>query len=158
MMRVTRSVLAKAFPNNPRLISEIEKLDAFLNATSDKTQSAREQLDSLLSDLGDGGKYQRASDILAAIADLPDKVGTIEVTADGQAVVRPIDSQDPASLVTRGAGYTVFVGIGGKGTTAQRPTLPATTVAIYFDTTLAAAGQPIFWTGAGWVDSSGTAV
>lgn len=155
---ITRSVLAKAGITHPRLIAELERLDDFLNSTSNKAATAREQLDSLLSDLGDGGKYQRASNILAAIADLPDRVGTIEVTADGQAVVRPIDSQDPASLVTRGAGYTVYVGIGGKGTTAQRPTLPATSVGMFFDTTLAASGKPIFWTGTGWVDSGGNAV
>jgi hypothetical protein len=26
---------------------------------------------------------------------------------------------------------------------------------MYFDTTLAAAGKPIWWTGSGWVDATG---
>lgn len=157
-MSIPRSILAKAFPRHPRLIAEIEKLDEFLNSTSDRTATAREQLDALLSDLGDGGKYQRASDILAAIADLPDRVGTIEITANGQTSVRPIDSEDPASLLSRGVAYTVLVGIAGKGTTAGRPAMSANAIGVYFDTTLAAAGKPIFWTGTGWVDSAGVAV
>lgn len=157
-MTLPRSLLAKVFSKHPRLIAEFERLDDFLNDTSNRAASAREQLDSLLDDLGDGGKYQRASNILGAIADLPDRVGTIEITADGQTVVRPIDAQDPASLLTRGAAYTVLVGIGGKGTTAQRPTLPASAVGVYFDTTLAGGGKPIFWNGTGWVDSGGSTV
>lgn len=43
-----------------------------------------------------------------------------------------------------------------KGTTAQRPTLGADDAGmVYFDTTLAADGQPIFWTGSAWVDYLG---
>lgn len=46
-----------------------------------------------------------------------------------------------------------------KGTTAQRPSLGAQDAGkMYFDTTLAAAGKPIFWTGTQWVDSTGAAV
>jgi len=45
------------------------------------------------------------------------------------------------------------------GTTAQRPVLkPQDRTAMYFDTTLAAAGQPIFWTGTQWVNYIGIAV
>ena len=65
---------------------------------------------------------------------------------------------------------TSFIGVGQVGalkdTTANRPT--KTTVGVvndadwagylYFDTTLAAAGKPIWWTGAAWVDATGTAV
>lgn len=47
----------------------------------------------------------------------------------------------------------------GKGTTAQRPaTLTAAQAGYtYLDTTLVAAGKPIFWTGTAWVDSAGAA-
>lgn len=47
----------------------------------------------------------------------------------------------------------------GIGTTAQRPMLgSADRGMMYFDTTLAAAGQPIWFTGTAWVDSTGAAV
>lgn len=52
-----------------------------------------------------------------------------------------------------------LVGIGrsvGKGTTAARPALTAADAgALYFDTTLAADGKPIWWTGTAWVDALG---
>lgn len=47
------------------------------------------------------------------------------------------------------------------GTTADRPTLSAGESDIgtlYFDTTLHANGQPIWWTGTEWVDSTGASV
>ena len=44
-----------------------------------------------------------------------------------------------------------------KGETADRPTLTVDDVGrMYFDTTLAAAGMPIWWTGSDWVDATGT--
>ena len=46
-----------------------------------------------------------------------------------------------------------------KGPTSSRPTLTTNDIGrLYFDTTLAAEGQPIWWTGTTWVDYSGTAV
>ena len=44
-----------------------------------------------------------------------------------------------------------------KGTTAQRPTSPSIGLQ-YFDTTLAANGKPIWYSGSAWVDYSGTIV
>lgn len=48
----------------------------------------------------------------------------------------------------------------GKGVTGLRPTgLTSADVGVqYFDTTLAAAGKPIWWNGSAWVDSSGVIV
>jgi hypothetical protein len=47
----------------------------------------------------------------------------------------------------------------GKGITAKRPTLTTTDAGvIYFDTTLAPDGKPIFWTGTAWTDSTGAIV
>lgn len=158
MKILSRSLLAKAFPNNPRVLAEMERLDDFLGETSGKAASVSDLLDGLLADLGDGGKYQKATALLETIANLQERIGAIEIGDSGEATVRPIDSQDPASLLTRGVAYTVLVGIAGKGATASRPTLPATALAIYLDTTLAAAGKPVFWTGTAWVDSSGAAV
>lgn len=56
-----------------------------------------------------------------------------------------------------------LVGVGQvgaiKGTTAQRPSSSAISpMYMYFDTTLAAEGKPIWWTGTNWVDYSGTIV
>lgn len=44
-----------------------------------------------------------------------------------------------------------------KGTTAQRPAFPFIGL-LYFDTTLAAFGKPIWYTGTVWVDATGTSV
>lgn len=46
-----------------------------------------------------------------------------------------------------------------RGTTASRPAFASTDImAPYMDTTLAAAGKPIWWTGTAWVDATGVAV
>lgn len=155
---ITRSLLSKAFPGNPRLVAEFQGVADFLDSVSDRQTLLTALLAGLQQDLGEGGKFQAAASLLNAIAELPNRVGVIEVVEEGQANIRPIDGQDPASLLSRGVAYTVLVGIGGKGTTAARPVPPVNSVSIYFDTTLAAAGKPIFWTGTGWVDATGTAV
>lgn len=46
-----------------------------------------------------------------------------------------------------------------KGATASRPTMTAADIGFpYLDTTLAAAGKPIWWTGTAWVDATGATV
>jgi hypothetical protein len=46
-----------------------------------------------------------------------------------------------------------------KGATAFRPTLTASDVGVgYLDSTLNAAGKPIWWTGTAWVDAVGAVV
>ena len=49
-----------------------------------------------------------------------------------------------------------------KGITTSRPNVTSTISAqiglLYFDTTLAAAGKPIWWNGSNWVDATGTVV
>lgn len=158
MTILRRDLLARAFPNNPRLVAELEEVDDFLTSTSDRATEARGLLNGLIEDLGEGGKYQRATRILEAISGLVNRIGAVELTADDQATVRPIDSKDPVSLLSRGVAYTVLVGIAGRGTTAARPAVPENAVAVYFDTTLAAEGKPIFWTGVKWVDATGVVV
>lgn len=158
MTILRRDLLAKAFPDNPRLVAELEDVDEFLTSTSERATEARGLLDALIDEMGEGGKYQKATRILEAISGLVNRIGAIELTADDQAAIRPIDSKDPVSLLSRGAAYTVLVGIAGRGTTAERPVVPENAVAIYFDTTLVAAGKPIFWNGDVWVDATGVAV
>lgn len=155
---ISRSLLAKAFPDNPRLRAELESAVALVDAIQDQASSLKAQLDAIAADLG-VGEFQSASALLTAIAGLPNTQGAVELTGGDAAHVRPIDGADPASLLTRGTAYNLLVGIGGKGITAARPTVPSSAVAIYFDTTLAAGGKPIFnYHGTGWVDSTGTAV
>jgi hypothetical protein len=96
----SRSLLDHLAGDNPRARAEFERLDSLLSDVNDKGQTVGDQLDGLLSDLGEGGKFQRATAILEAIANLPDRVGSIEIASDGQAVIRPIDGQDPASLMS----------------------------------------------------------
>jgi hypothetical protein len=154
---ISRALLTKAFPNNPRIVAELEAVDSLidqLQATADELQTHLSSVEQALN----AGNYQQASVLLSAISGLRGKIGAIEVTSEGQAAIRPIDSADPASLLTRGTAYTVLTGIAGKGTTVQRPTLPTNAVAIYFDTTLNAGGKPIFWNGSGWVDNTGASV
>lgn len=46
-----------------------------------------------------------------------------------------------------------------KSTTANRPTLRTDDIGVmYLDSTLVAAGKPIWWTGSAWVDATGAAV
>ena len=57
------------------------------------------------------------------------------------------------------ANWRAVASVMGKGTTAQRPTLGVEDQGVpYFDTTLAAAGKPIWWHGTAWVDATGTVV
>jgi glucose/arabinose dehydrogenase len=154
-----RSELEQTFKDNPRLRASFERLDDLLSTTNEDGQTALEQLESLKADLADGGKYQHASALLTAIANLPNRIGAIEVKEGGEVAIRPIDSQDPASLMSRGVAYTVLVGTGGLGTTAQRPVLPQGYVAIYFDQTIDPDGQPIIRRPDGvWLNMSGVPV
>jgi hypothetical protein len=154
----TRGVLQEAFPDNPRVRAALEKVDELLTATDENGKSLGDKLERLAAIVDDDTKYQRAHDLLKAIAELPNRIGAIEISETGLAVIRPIDGQDPASLLSRGVGYTLFVGIGGRGPTANRPPIPAKAGALYFDTTLDPDGQPIFWTGITWVNANGVPV
>lgn len=153
----TRDVLERAFPKNPRAVAAFERLDALLSDVDGNGQSLTDKLDSI-SDSLSSQTYQSQSPLLSSISELPNRVGAIELTQDGVAQVREIDALDPASLLSRGVAYTVLVGAGGRGSTAQRPTVPANALAIYFDTDLDPDGQPIFWTGIKWVNSGGAPV
>lgn len=154
-MNIPRGLLAQAFPDNPRLRTQLEAVLNLVDSINSQATELQSRLDVIATEIN-AGSFQPLSALLSAISTLPNKLGAIEVTGDGETTIRGIDADDPASLLSRGTAYTVLVGIAGKGTTAQRPTIPTNAVAIYFDTTLG--GKPIFWNGAGWVDATGTAV
>lgn len=154
---ITRSLLAKAFPDNPRLRSEFE-------AVGDNLDDAQQQITALLASatdlqtrlqaLQDAGS-QAHSALLDAIAAAPDgDLGVFEKTDQDTVSLREVDSADDACLVSR-SNLMSYV---GKGATGSRPTLSSKRRAVYFDTTLAAAGKPVFWTGTQWVDATGTVV
>lgn len=157
-MTISRSLLARAFPDNPRLRAELESVADLIDSIEDQAATLKAGLDAIAAELGEG-QFQPASDILSSLAALQNLAGAIELDGAGAATVRPIDGGDQASLLSRGAAYTVLLALGGKGPSSGRPTVPADAALIYFDTTLAAAGKPIFnYHGTGWVDSSGTTV
>lgn len=155
-MTLSRDLLARAFPDDPRLVGELEELGQFLDdaraQVTDLLAAATDASDRLAAIESTGN--QAHSNILDAIAALPDEAGAIELLGGDQAAVRGIDATDDASLVTRGAA----ISFAGKGATTARPTLSAMARSIYFDTTLNANGKPIFWTGTAWVDSGGGTV
>lgn len=154
-MSLSRDLLGRAFADNPFLRGEFEaladELDAALvkvNALLATTANAAARIEAI-----ESSAKQPLNELLTGISELPDDVGAIELLGNGQVAIRGIDATDAASLVSRGKA----ISYGGKGATANRPTLGAITRAIYFDTTLAASGKPVFWTGAAWVDANGAA-
>jgi hypothetical protein len=155
----TRAVLEKSFPDNPRAVAAFERLDDLLSTVDDNGHTITDKLDAFIAATGDTETNQKASPILDAIAALPNRVGAVEVTEEGQANIRPIDGQDPASLLSRGVAYTVLVGNAGTGPTTDRPTFPLGYIGIYFDTTIDPDGQPIIRRTDGvWLNMSGVPV
>jgi hypothetical protein len=155
----TRPVLQKMFPDHPRAVAAMERLDALLSDVDGNGQTLSDRLDAALAQVGDASAYQRASPVLDAIANVPNRVGSVEITNDGAAAIRPIDGQDPASLLSRGVAYTVLVGNAGMGPTANRPTFPDGYIGIYFDTDIDPDGQPIIRRTDGvWLNMSGVPV
>jgi hypothetical protein len=154
-----RSDLQKVFPDNPRAVASFERMDKLLSHVDDKGRSLFDRIDEILAAIGDNSRFQTASPLLDALAALPNRIGVPEITKEGEANVRPIDGQDPASLITRGGGYGVYVGIAGSGPTASRPVLPDGYVAIYFDTDIDPDGQPIIRRTDGvWLNMNGVPV
>jgi hypothetical protein len=152
-----RSTLAKAFPDQPRLRADFEAL-------ADSFDAAQQQVNDLLASAIDlqarlqtieSSASQPYSALLDAISSLPDSdLGVIEKVGNDQVILHEIDSGDDTCLVPR----SKLMSYVGKGATGARPTLSAQRRAVYFDTTLAANGKPVFWTGSQWLDATGTAV
>lgn len=152
-----RSLLAKAFPDSPRLRADMETFaDSFDDAqqkVADLIASATD-LQSRLQTL-EASSAQPYSALLEAISSVSDSdLGVIEKVGTDQVILHEVDSGDDACLVSR----LNLVSYVGKGTTANRPALSAQRRALYFDTTLAPDGKPVFWTGVHWVDATGSIV
>jgi hypothetical protein len=154
---IDRSLLAQAFPNNPRLQKEMEAAFDLLDTINAQAATLEASLNEVAAQITTD-TFQPESAILTSISALPAKTGAIVQTGDNLADIRAIDGADNASILSRGAAYTLLVTQGGKGPTTSRPTLSSSQVGIYFDTTLAAGGKPIFWNRTNWVDSSGASV
>jgi hypothetical protein len=154
-MTVLSRIAMEGLP--PRLRAELEELDQSISTAADDAASASSAAKTAQAAAAAAlaQDWQPSSDLLASISDVPqDVAGVIEIVQTDQAAVRPIDTDDADSLATRG-GSLAFA---GKGPTSSRPALGSDIAAIYFDTTLAASGKPIWWTTAGWVDATGAAV
>lgn len=155
-MSITRTLLVKAIAN-PRLRAEFEamgdNLDTAQSQLADLIASATSLQDQLQA-LIDAGS-QAHSALLDAIAAAPDSdLGVFEKVDLDQVILREVDTADDACLVSR-QNLMSYVGTGATG---SRPTLSAHHRAVYFDTTLAANGKPVFWTGTQWVDATGASV
>lgn len=145
MTILRRETLARLFPGDPRARSELEALSNLASAINDKAAELQALVDSASAQIAAlGGDWQPAADVLASIADLGNQAGAVELRGADQAVARPIDTADGASLVSR-SGLLV------SGTTANRPSYGG----IYYDTTI---GKPIFWNGSAWKDATGASV
>jgi hypothetical protein len=84
-----------------------------------------------------------------AISNLPLDGSWVLATGNNKRIVKNGTVWEIANTVLRAS----------RGTTAQRPTLLAGDRGyIYFDTTLVAAGKPVWWTGTAWVDGLGATV
>jgi hypothetical protein len=129
---------------SPRARAELIELQDQLDATQGTAVDASSTANSAAAGVNElaAQSWQPASQLLQAISEIDDAdTGAILIQGTGEVSVLPLDS------------ISVFLGI---GTTALRPTpdFPG----LYFDTTLAAAGKPIWWTGSDWVDATGTVV
>lgn len=143
-MIFSRDRLLKALGNDHLLVAQFEELDDALTSTTDTANAASQTASSAQTalDQANSSPTQPFSDLLAAIADLDaSQTGVIAIVGTDAVAIYPLGS------------FTRFL---GKGTTAGRPATPS--VGLYFDTTLAANGKPIFYTGTAWVDSAGTVV
>lgn len=153
-MTFSRDLLVRAFPNDPLLRAQFEALDELLSSTADQAAKLKEDLAAVAASLPEGA-FQPFSELLQSLSEVPDSaLGAIEIVALDTFNVRPIDTADDACLVSR----SNLISYVGKGATGARPALSAQHRAIYFDTTLAAAGKPVFWTGTAWVDATGAVV
>jgi hypothetical protein len=151
----SRSTLKQAFPNNPRAVAEFEKFDRLLSSVDANGQTLDDRIDAVATLLDGGAGFQPANPMLDAISTLPDDdAGVVEKVGTGALALRQVDSTDDTCLVSR----SKLIGYAGTGATGSRPALSANRRAVYFDTTLAASGKPVFWTGAAWVDSTGAVV
>lgn len=128
----------------PMLRAQLEELDETLTAAGGAAVEAqrlaaiaRQAADTALNQ-----EWQARSELLSAIADI-DQADTGLILIDGTDSVTVL----PTSAIVLNL---------GKGTTANRPTDGQ--VGVYFDTTLAAAGKPIWYTGTAWVDATGAVV
>jgi len=154
--RLSRNLLERAFPDNPMLRGEFEEIDQVFSDAEDRLTALIAEAEAREARLAavEGAGVQPYSALLASIAELPATAGAIEIVGADEAQVRGIDADDPAALPSRG---TVVL-YAGKGATGARPAVAADLRAMYLDTTLAAAGKPVFWTGGVWVDATGATV
>jgi hypothetical protein len=150
----TRADLERAFPKHPRIVASMERLDRLLSTTNEEGQTLTDQLEELAANFADGGDYQGAAALLTAIAEAQGTLGVFEKVADDQVILHEVDSADDLCLVPRNK----LMSYVGTGPTASRPILSSQRRAVYFDTSLAPAGKPTFWTGTAWVDASGSIV
>lgn len=121
MSGIPRSLLAQAFPDNPRLRAAFEAELSLLDAITAQADTLKQQLADLALSIG-AGLYQPESDLLTGLADLPSRAGAIVLNNGGVPDIRPIDSSDAASLISRGAIGAYFASLGNYASDAAAAT------------------------------------
>lgn len=117
---ISRSLLARAFPDNPRLRLELESALDLIDTLTSQADAIQSQLDTVAASI-QADTFQPESDTLTAIAALPNDSGAVEMS-NGVASLRPIDGSDLASLVSRGALGPYFWSLGNYANDAAAAT------------------------------------
>lgn len=114
MTRFPRDVLDAAFPGQPRMRAAFEAFISEMEAEVDRLTAAKETAETASGTADDAleglAGRQPLSDNLTAIAELPVEPGAVERTGADTWAVRPIDAEDPASLLTRVVADTRYLG------------------------------------------------
>lgn len=115
--RLSRDLLASAFPDNPRLRAELEQLDDFLSDAEARITALLVSAEDAATRLGsiEGQENQPLNGLLTSLSLLPDEAGAIEVIEPDVVSIRPIDAADTASLLSRQAADLLYQPIGGGG-------------------------------------------
>jgi len=111
MSQIPRDLLARAFPNMPRLWAAFEdqadKVYVEHDARISDTETKLGEVDGAVAAVT-SGRVQPANPLLDAISALPDTPGAIEQVATGVIGVRPIDAADTHSLLSRAIADTRY--------------------------------------------------
>lgn len=112
-MTLSRDLLAQAF-DSPRLVAEFEALDSAIDqagivvsSLSGTATSTEDRLSVL-----EAEDSQPHNTVLDGVAGLPDEAGVVELVGDYQVVIRGVDTEDDASLLSRGVADTLYAPIG----------------------------------------------
>lgn len=125
-----RDLLARAFPGMPRLWAAFETQESSLDDHNQRIDGAEAQIAAVgataTQALETAASAQVSHTLLDGISALNGEAGAVELLTTDQVGVRPIDTADAASLLTKGRADTLYA---GGGAVAHQADSTATTVA-----------------------------